>query len=64
MFVVSGQVAVNWWSGTEQHIRTEMIAAGLAELTVTTRYARLDGHAVSYLQVLYFSTHLKRLHTR
>lgn len=58
MLVVSGEVAVDGWSGAEHHVRTEVVAASLAELTVATGHARFDGHAVAHLQVLYFSTKL------
>lgn len=60
MLVVSRQVAVHGWCGTEYHVRAEVVAARLTELAVAAGHARLDGHAVPHLQVLHFSSDLKK----
>lgn len=49
VFVVSGEVAVHRRRGAEQDVGAEVVAAGLAELAVPTRHARLDRHSVAHL---------------
>lgn len=60
MFVVSDEVAVHGRRGAELHVGAEVVAARLAELAVAARHARLDGHAVTYHQVLHFGSHLTK----
>lgn len=59
MLVVPHQVAMVRRGGAELDIRAEVVAAGLAELAVAARHARLNRHAVAHLQRLYFGSDLR-----
>lgn len=58
MSVESSQIAIVRWSRTEDHIRTQVVAASLAEFTLTTAESWLDCNSIADLQVRHLSATL------